>query len=85
MGIRLVMVKKTEKIDFDKSLSEIEKIVVQLESGNISLEKSLEAFEKGINLTKKCQAVLDEAEQKVKLLTSNKGKIASSPFDSSEE
>jgi exodeoxyribonuclease VII small subunit len=79
------MAKKNEKIDFDKSLIEIEKIVVQLESGNISLEKSLEAFEKGVNLTKKCQSVLNEAEQKVKLLTSHKGKIASSPFDTNEE
>jgi exodeoxyribonuclease VII small subunit len=79
------MPNKNEKIDFDKSLAEVEKIVLQLESGNMSLEKSLEAFEKGVNLTKKCQSVLNEAEQKVKLLTSKHGKVVSSPFEAHED
>lgn len=54
--------------DFEKSMDELESIVGSLESGDLALEDSLKLFEKGINLSNKCQKALNEAEQKVKLL-----------------
>lgn len=58
------MTKKT----FESSLKELEKIVEQLEGGDLPLERSLELFEQGINLSRDCQKRLDEAERKVELL-----------------
>jgi exodeoxyribonuclease VII small subunit len=49
-------------------MAELEKIVSELESGDLSLDKSLRQFEKGVRISRECQAVLNEAEQKVQLL-----------------
>ncbi len=63
------MVKKA--LDFETALSELEALVEQLESGELPLEASLKAFEKGIELTRHCQNALKAAELKVKELTEN--------------
>jgi len=54
--------------DFEKSMSELESLVEAMESGELSLEESLEHFERGIKQVRSCQKALDEAEQKVKIL-----------------
>ena len=46
---------KKKSLNFESTLSEIEKIIESLEEGNLSLEDSIEAYEKGISLTKACQ------------------------------
>lgn len=58
----------TKPIHFEKSMAELEEIVMQLEKGELSLEDSLKQFEKGITLARKCQEVLNQAEQKIELL-----------------
>lgn len=63
------MPKKKQSYDFENSISELEQLVEQMESGELSLEDSLASFEKGIKLTRECQAMLVKAEQKVQLLT----------------
>ena len=55
---------------FENSLKELEAITAKLESGQLSLEESMEAFESGIKLTKKCQKSLEDAEEKLKKLGS---------------
>jgi len=60
--------KKIKSFDFEASLNELEKLVDTLESGELSLEQSLEDFEHGIKLTRSCQNALTEAQQKVKIL-----------------
>ena len=55
--------------NFEKSLAELEKLVITLEKGELSLEQSLNQFEKGIQISKKCQQALSLAEQKVEKLT----------------
>lgn len=62
------MARKRTAVDFEKALSELEARVHQLESGDLSLEDALKAFEEGIRLTRDCQQALTEAEQKVQLL-----------------
>ncbi len=56
-------------IHFEQSVAELEEIVKQLEKGELSLEDSLKQFEKGISLARRCQDVLQQAEQKIETLT----------------
>lgn len=61
----------TKPIHFEKSMTELEEIVMQLEKGELSLEDSLKQFEKGIILARKCQEVLQQAEQKIEILAAS--------------
>ena len=63
--------KETTKPDFEKSLRELEALVQKMESGELSLEESLQEFERGVQLTRQCQAALSVAEQRVKLLAAD--------------
>jgi exodeoxyribonuclease VII small subunit len=57
---------------FESALEELEGVVEQLESGELSLEDSLAAFEKGVGLVKYCNQKLAEVEKKVELLVKDK-------------
>jgi exodeoxyribonuclease VII small subunit len=59
---------KARRVNLEKAMTELEEIVEQLESGDQSLDKSLQQFERGVKLSRDCQAALDEAEQKVQVL-----------------
>ena len=65
------MKKKEKELNIELSLARLESIVSDMESGDISLEKSLTLFEEGMSLVKKCQTELKKAEQKVENLISN--------------
>lgn len=70
-----------EKKTFEQSISELEEIVSQLEGGNVTLDESLDLFEKGIKLSKSCQQMLDAAEKKVSILMTNSdGEIVKEDF-----
>jgi exodeoxyribonuclease VII small subunit len=58
----------TKTINLEKSLADLEKLVEELESGDLPLEKAMKKFEEGIKLTRGCQAALKDAEQKVAIL-----------------
>jgi len=75
------MKRKKNDPDFEKSLDELEKIVSELEQGDLSLEESLKYFEKGIALTRTCQKALKEAEQKVQILLEENGESKFAPFN----
>ena len=72
--------KKTTSV-FEDSMNELEKLVEQMEQGDISLEESLKAFERGIKLTRACQQSLQEAEQKVQILLEKNGQQNLEPFE----
>ncbi len=55
--------------EFEKSMKELEKIVLGLESGQTNLDESLKMFEKGVEIYKKCKTTLVNAEKKIKILT----------------
>jgi len=74
-------VKKSAPPDFEQSLQELEQIVQQMEQGELSLEDSLKYFERGIELTRSCQATLRLAEQKVEQLLEKNGHFEIVPFD----
>ena len=74
------------EITFESSLRELERIVEELESGDLPLERSLELFEQGVKLSRDCQKRLDEAERKVEiLLKGSDGSYSPAPFDEPEE
>lgn len=79
------MAKKIEPINFESSLKELEELVARMEQGDISLEESLRHFERGIVLSRSCQQALQNAEQKVHILTEQKGKLEPQPFGDSGE
>ena len=62
-----------KKFNLEKSLSDLEELVEELESGDLPLEKAMKKFEEGIKLTRGCQAALKEAEQKVQILLESAG------------
>lgn len=60
-------------IDFEKALADLESIVEKLEQGDLPLDESLKAFERGVELTRHCQVALKQAEQKVEILLRKTG------------
>jgi len=58
-----------DDLDFESALEALESIVAELESGDLSLEASLAAFERGVKLTRRCQTALKAAELRVQVLT----------------
>ncbi len=71
------MAKKT----FEQSLKALEKIVGELETGDLPLEKALQKFDEGMTLSRQCSAMLDETERKVnQLMGANQESVSESPF-----
>ena len=62
-------------------MQELESLVESLEQGDLPLEASLQSFERGVTLTRICQQALEEAEQKVKILSGEKEDAALIPFE----
>ena len=70
---------------FEASLEALEKIVQELEQGDLPLEKSLELFERGIGLSRQCQERLSQAERRIEiLLRDNQGRPVVSAFEGSK-
>ncbi|MAC46441.1 exodeoxyribonuclease VII small subunit [Oceanospirillum beijerinckii] len=69
----------TKAKDFAGKMTELESLVTQLESGDLSLEESLKAFENGIRLIRDCQNRLQSAEQKVSQLLEDNGALKQQP------
>ena len=65
---------------FERSLVQLEHLVEKMEAGELTLEDSLTTFEEGIRLTRECQAALNQAEQKVKILIEKNGQVSSEDF-----
>jgi len=73
--------RKTDLPDFEKSLEELESLVEQLESGELSLDESLKQFKRGVELTRHCQDVLEKAQQTVEKLVDNEDESSAVPMD----
>ncbi len=72
----------SEKFQFEKALTDLEKIVEALEGGELTLDEALKKYEDGVRLTRACQSKLQEAEKKIEILTrSLSGELKPIPFD----
>lgn len=78
------MAKSKKALNFEQALGELEALVAAMESGDLTLEESLQAFEAGVRLTRECQQTLQQAEQKVQLLLADDGTAADFPAADSE-
>jgi exodeoxyribonuclease VII small subunit len=66
---------------FEDCLQRLEKIVNELEKGDVPLEKSLTLFEEGMQLSTTCRKELEDAEGKVEILLKQNGKVQAEPFE----
>jgi exodeoxyribonuclease VII small subunit len=70
-----------DKLSFEEALSELEKIVRQLETGSADLKSSIDSYERGMALKKYCDGKLKEAQSRIEKITvAADGKIAAEPF-----
>lgn len=76
---------KEQEQSFESSLASLERIVGRLESGDLPLERSLELFEEGVALARRCQSQLGDAERKVEMLLRERGEIKVAPFEPSKD
>jgi exodeoxyribonuclease VII small subunit len=65
---------------FETSLSELDKLVKELERGDLPLEKSIELFERGMKLSSECRKQLEAAETRVEVLMKRGGETVAAPF-----
>jgi exodeoxyribonuclease VII small subunit len=69
-----------ENQSFESCLDELEKVVQELEAGDLSLDRSLELFERGVQLSEACRKQLEDAETRVETLIRKDGKLQPEPF-----
>ena len=79
------MAAKKKAATFESALEELEQLVDRLESGALPLDEALADFERGVKLTRECQQKLASAEQKVKVLMEENGKVQELPFDTEDD
>jgi exodeoxyribonuclease VII small subunit len=73
-------------LKFEAALQRLEQIVDQLEAGNLTLEESLQVFEEGVGLARRCGKYLDDAEKRIELLTRDEtGVLKTTPYDLPED
>lgn len=76
---------KTDDLDFEAAMAELEGLVERMEAGDLPLEETLKQFERGVTLTRQCQSALKEAEQKVQILSGSGENAKAEDFESSDE
>lgn len=74
-----------KSVNYEKALDELESIIEKMETGQLSLEESLQNFESGVKLAKECQTALKEAEQKVQILIEKNGELKTESFNTELE
>jgi exodeoxyribonuclease VII small subunit len=72
-------------VDFENALVELESLVERLERGDVPLDEALRTFERGVALTRHCQACLQAAQQKVEILLKRSGEPSVQPFEDTGE
>ncbi len=72
--------KSSTKKTFESSLQELEKIVAEMESGELSLDKMMARFESGQSLLKSCESELNEVQRKIEILVKQDNKLTTEPF-----
>lgn len=73
-----------EEIKFEEAIKRLEEISKELESGNLSLDESVNKFEEGMKLSKTCTKMLNEAEKRINILINNDGEIKEENFTPEE-
>lgn len=72
------------KSNFENNMENLEKIVTELENGDLNLDESISKFEEGIKISKECNKILEDAEKKITILLERDGKIEEENFTAEE-
>ncbi len=81
-----IVARNSKAPEFEQALEELEKLVETLERGDLPLDEALKRFERGVELTRRCEGALKAAQQRVEiLLRRNNGELEAAPFASEEE
>ena len=72
------------KSSFEDNMEKLEKIVTELEKGNLNLDDSIAKFEDGIRISKECNKILEEAEKKITILLEKDGEVKEENFTAEE-
>jgi exodeoxyribonuclease VII small subunit len=73
-------------IKFEEALNKLERIVQELEGGNLSLDKAIKIYQQGLTISKQCLELLDKAEKKIEVCSKDKdGNIKIKPFKENSE
>ena len=70
-----------EKVNFEETITKLELIANELETGNLNLDESVEKFEEGMKLSKECTKMLDDAEKRISILIKKDDGIIEEDFD----
>jgi exodeoxyribonuclease VII small subunit len=71
---------KPKQPGFEDTLAELEALVARMEAGSLPLDEALRSFERGVQLTRECQAALQSAQQRVQILTESRSGAALQDF-----
>lgn len=74
-----------EEKSFEENMEQLENIVTELEKGELNLEESVKKFEQGINISKKCNDILEKAEKKITILLRRDDEIKEENFEAEEK
>lgn len=69
---------------FEEKIEDLERIVTELENGDLSLDDSVLKFEQGIKISKECNKILEEAEKKITILVNQDGEMKEKDFQTEE-
>lgn len=76
------MAKKDEKnVSFEEAMAQLEKIVDQIATGKIGLEETIDRYEQGMELVKKCRAILERAEKRIEVLSESGTGLQAQPLE----
>lgn len=67
-------------MNFEESMNKLEKIVEELENGNLNLDESVKKFEEGMQIAKQCNKILEDSEKKITILLEKEGEIKEENF-----
>ena len=70
-----------EELNFEDTMKELEVIVKELENGDLNLDESVKKFEKGMNLSKNANKMIEEAEKKIMILIRNEDNVSEEKFE----
>ena len=73
------------KKSFEENIENLEKIVSELENGDLNLDDSVSKFEEGIKISKECNKILEDAEKKITILLNKDGEIKEENFTTEED
>ncbi len=73
-----------EEKSFEENMEQLEKIVTELEKGDLNLDESVKKFEQGMKISKKCNDILENAEKKITILLKQENGIKEENFETEE-